>query len=234
MAIGAAALPLNPLLIRPSRPLPGRVGIVGAGTIGPDIGYYLKSAIPGLELVLVDIDEKPLQAALKRFSTYAAKGVARRKMSPEAAEAVQQGITITTDYADMAGCDWVIEAATEDLPLKRRIFSMIEEEVGPDCVITSNTSSLPAHELFCEMKRPGRTTVTHFFAPAWRNPAVEVIAWEQGDPAVTAWLRWLFAATGKVPQAISRCCSPTWIRAPLGLKLSGPSHALAPCVSSWA
>ncbi|HJN77553.1 MAG TPA: 3-hydroxyacyl-CoA dehydrogenase NAD-binding domain-containing protein [Myxococcota bacterium] len=199
MAIGTAALPLNPLLIEPSRPLPKRVAIVGAGTIGPDIGYYLKSAIPGLELVLVDINEQALQAAVGRYGKYAAKGVARRKMSPEQAEEVQQNITTTTDYADMAGCDWVIEAATEDLPLKRKIFSMIEAVVDQDCVITSNTSSLPASELFCELQHPGRTTVTHFFAPAWRNPAVEVIAWDKGDEEVVSWLRWLFATTGKVP-----------------------------------
>ncbi len=194
-----ATTPRNPLLIRPTRPLPRKVGIVGAGTIGPDIGYYLKSALPDLELVLVDVNQAALDDAVSRFSAYAAKGVKRRKMTEEAAAKVVQGIVATLDYADLAGCDWVIEAATEDLPLKRRIFAQIAEVVGEDTVITSNTSSLPASRVFDELPNPGRATVTHFFAPAWRNPAVEVIAWEHGSQDVLDWLRWTFCKTGKVP-----------------------------------
>ncbi|MDA8108551.1 MAG: dehydrogenase, partial [Betaproteobacteria bacterium] len=59
---------LNPLLATPSRPLPRRVAIIGAGTIGPDIGYYLKSALPGLELVLLGVEQRALDAALERFA----------------------------------------------------------------------------------------------------------------------------------------------------------------------
>ncbi len=199
MKLSAASTPQNPLLARPSRGLPSRVGIVGAGTIGPDIGYYLKSALPELDLVLVDVNQQALDDAVARFGKYAAKGVARKKMKPELAEKVTQRLTASLDYGDLAGCDWVIEAATEDLPLKRRIFSMIAEAAGDEAIITSNTSSLPASRMFNELRNPGRATVTHFFAPAWRNPAVEVIAWDKGDPEVMTWLRWLFCTTGKVP-----------------------------------
>ncbi|MBT8372204.1 MAG: hypothetical protein KJO34_14660, partial [Deltaproteobacteria bacterium] len=61
----------NPLLIKPHRGLPGSAAIIGAGTIGPDIGYYLKSALPGMTLTLVDIDDKPLKSAEKRLAAYA-------------------------------------------------------------------------------------------------------------------------------------------------------------------
>ncbi|MBW1852025.1 MAG: hypothetical protein JRJ15_11450, partial [Deltaproteobacteria bacterium] len=57
----------NPLLIRPTRPLPKEVAVIGAGTIGPDIGYYLKSALPGIKLYLVDVAEEPLKASEKRL-----------------------------------------------------------------------------------------------------------------------------------------------------------------------
>ena len=57
----------NPLLITPTRPLPKEAAVIGAGTIGPDIGYYLKSALPAATLYLVDIAEKPLKNAEKRF-----------------------------------------------------------------------------------------------------------------------------------------------------------------------
>ncbi|MDP6955927.1 MAG: 3-hydroxyacyl-CoA dehydrogenase NAD-binding domain-containing protein, partial [Planctomycetota bacterium] len=193
----------NPLLVPPNHPLPAAVGIVGAGTIGPDIGYYLKSAIPGLKLVLVDINEEALAAAVKRLAAYVEKGLAKRKITPVQAEDIQQNLTTTTDYGDLAECDWVIEAATENLDLKRQIFSQIEAVVKPNSLITSNTSSLPAERLFSHLTHPGRTTVTHFFAPAFRNPAVEVIEWSQADPGMVLYLRGLFCATGKVPLVTS-------------------------------
>ena len=189
----------NPLLERVTRPPPKRVAIIGAGTIGPDIGYYLKSALPALELVLVDLKQEAIDAALARMAGYAEKAVARGKMRDADAQAVLAGVTGSTDYAALAGADWVIEAATEDLALKRRIFAAVEAEVADDAAITSNTSSLPAARLFAELKHPERATVTHFFAPAWRNPVVEVIDWPRADRALIAWLRRLFAATGKLP-----------------------------------
>lgn len=189
----------NPLLHTPARPLPKHVAIIGAGTIGPDIGYYLKSALPQIRLTLVDVNQAAIDKALQRCQDYAKKAVARGKMGEAQAAAVIANISGTLDYAQLADCDWVIEAATENLPLKRRIFAQVESVVRPDALITSNTSSLPAARIFAELKHQGRATVTHFFAPAWRNPAVEVIAWEKTDPAVVDWLRWLFCATGKVP-----------------------------------
>ena len=189
----------NPLLEPVTRPLPRRVAVVGAGTIGPDIAYYLLTALPGLTLVLVDIRQTAVDAALARLRGYADKAVARGKMKPEQAGATLAGLTGSTHYDDLAGCDWVLEAATEDLSLKRRIFADIEARIAPEAVITSNTSSLPAVRIFAGLARPERATVTHFFAPAWRNPAVEVIDWARVDPALVAWLRRLFAATGKLP-----------------------------------
>ncbi|MCK0509065.1 3-hydroxyacyl-CoA dehydrogenase/enoyl-CoA hydratase family protein [Aromatoleum anaerobium] len=189
----------NPLLYRPARPAPRHVAVIGAGTIGPDIGYYLKSALPHIRLTLVDVAQPALDRALQRCDDYARKAVARGKMSEAEAAAVNAGIVGTLDYHALADCDWVIEAATENLSLKQRIFADVERIVSPHAVITSNTSSLPAQRIFAELERPDRATITHFFAPAWRNPAVEVIAWEKLDPDVLAYLRWIFAVTGKVP-----------------------------------
>ncbi len=189
----------NPLLATPTRAMPRAVAVIGAGTIGPDIGYYLKSALPGLKLYLVDVSQKAVDNALLRFQDYSKKAVAKGKMSEADAAAVTSNLVGTLDYADIAGCDWVIEAATENLVLKRKIFAQIEAVVRTDALITSNTSSLPAAQIFSQLKHPERATVTHFFAPAWRNPAVEVIRWKQTDPAVVEYLRWVFCMTGKVP-----------------------------------
>ncbi len=189
----------NPLLNQPDRPLPERVGIVGAGTIGPDLAYYLKSAIPSLELVLIDIKQDALDRALQRIDAYVEKGLDRGKLTPQQADDVRANLITSLDYGALARSDWVLEAATENLELKRGIFSDVESTVRPDTLITSNTSSLPAARLFSHLKHPGRTTVTHFFAPAFRNPIVEVVDWEQADPRSIDYLRWLFCVTGKVP-----------------------------------
>lgn len=189
----------NPLLHAPTRPLPRHVGVIGAGSIGPDIGYYLKSALPDLRLTLVDIAQPALDAALARLRGYADKAVARGKMKPDQAAAVLDNLRGTTDYDALSGCDWVIEAATENLALKRRIFADVEARVAPEAMITSNTSSLPAARIFAGMRHPERATVTHFFAPAWRNPAVEVIDWPGAGRELIAHLRRLFCETGKLP-----------------------------------
>lgn len=190
---------LNPLLFAPSHPLPRVVAVIGAGTIGPDIGYYIKSALPAIKLYLVDISQAAVDRAIQRFHDYAAKAVAKGKMTTAEADAVTSNLVGTTNYDVIADADWILEAATENIALKRKIFAAVESVVRRDAVITSNTSSLPAAEIFSQLKHPGRATVTHFFAPAWRNPVVEVIRWRHANPAVVEYLRWLFCSTGKVP-----------------------------------
>ncbi len=190
---------LDPTLFNMGRKMPKSIAIIGAGTIGPDIGYYLKSAIKDLRLVLIDINPDALTKALDRIHAYVEKGLKRGKLTQEQAVSVRQNLVTSTDYAVLKDCDWVLEAASEDLTLKRKIFSLIEENVRPDALITSNTSSLPAERLFSHLDHPERATVTHFFAPAFQNPVVEVIDWKGADPALAEYLRWFFGITGKVP-----------------------------------
>jgi enoyl-CoA hydratase/3-hydroxyacyl-CoA dehydrogenase len=189
----------NPLLIQPARPLPDEIAVIGAGTIGPDIGYYLKSALPASRLYLVDVVQKPLEQARLRIAGYTEKAVAKKKMKPEKAAAVLANIVYTTDYSRIKDCQLVIEAATESVALKQKIFETVENIVGEDTIITSNTSSIPADRIFQNMKRPQRASITHFFAPAWRSLPVEVIAWEKESQATLDYLFWFFARTGKAP-----------------------------------
>jgi enoyl-CoA hydratase/3-hydroxyacyl-CoA dehydrogenase len=93
----------------------------------------------------------------------------------------------------------VIEAATENIPLKQKIFETVENIVRPETIITSNTSSIPADRIFNKMKIPERTTITHFFAPAWRSLPVEVIRWQKSSQKTVDYLFWFFGQTGKVP-----------------------------------
>ena len=193
----------NPLLAKPTLAIPERVAVVGAGTIGPDIGYYLKSSLPDLDLVLVDVVQERLDDAMEHIEAHVRKGLARKKLTDDQADAVMGNLVTTLDYEAMADCEWVIEAATEDLEAKREIFFRVENIIATDALITSNTSSLPAERLFRDLEHPERATVTHFFAPAFRNPIVEVVKWDGVAPEVVDFLRWLFAATGKVPLVTS-------------------------------
>ncbi|MCP3673786.1 MAG: 3-hydroxyacyl-CoA dehydrogenase/enoyl-CoA hydratase family protein [Gammaproteobacteria bacterium] len=190
---------VNPLLVHTTRPLPKEIGIIGAGTIGPDIAYYLKSEMPTIKLYLIDISEKALQKAEQRLVAYTEKAVAKRKMNADLAKQVLENLFYTTDYSQLENCDLVIEAATESIPLKKKIFESIEQIVSEQTLITSNTSSIPADRLFCDMKNPSRATVTHFFAPAWRSLTVEIVDWELASRETLDYLFWFFGETGKAP-----------------------------------
>jgi enoyl-CoA hydratase / 3-hydroxyacyl-CoA dehydrogenase len=189
----------NPFLIQTKRPLPDEMAVIGAGHIGPDIAYYLRTGLADKKLYLVDVAEAPLKKAEERFKSYAQKGIKYKKMTPAQADAVLGNIVYTTDYDQIKNCGLVIEAATENLGLKKKIFSELEQIVSPDTILTSNTSGIPADQIFNDLQHPERTTITHFFAPAWRSMAVEVINWEKVDRDVLNYLIWFFANTGKAP-----------------------------------
>ena len=156
---------------------------------------------PEMKLYLVDVVEEPLKKAQARFEGYAQKGLERKTIRPEQVEKILGNIVYTTDYSQLKNCELVIEAATENLDLKKKILSQIESVVSKDAIITSNTSGILAHQIFSHLNNPERTTNTHFFEPAWRSMGVEVINWEKANPETVNWLLWFFAQAGKAPIA---------------------------------
>lgn len=188
----------NPLLYDFQDEIPNQVAVIGAGAIGPDIGYFFKYNLPDTNLVLVDVDEEALQKAKTRIEDLVSKAISYDKI-PESQRNKIQNIQYTTDYSAIAGSDMVIEAVSEDIEIKHKVIDDIEREVEDECIITSNSSSLPAERVFSEATNPERTTITHFFAPAWQNPAVEIIEWGQAQRSHIEYLYWLFAYLGKLP-----------------------------------
>jgi enoyl-CoA hydratase/3-hydroxyacyl-CoA dehydrogenase len=197
----------NPYLIKPARPIPEEMAVLGAGHIGPDIAYSFRLAFPQKKLYLVDVVEEPLKKAKARYESYAEKGVEKKMIRAEQVETILGNIEYTTDYNKLKNCDLVIEAATEDLEIKKKILSLVESVVREDAIITSNTSGILANQIFSHLKHPERTANTHFFEPAWRSMGVEVIAWEKSDKAVIDYLLWLMAQNGKTPLAAANVFS---------------------------
>jgi len=197
----------NPFLIRPTRPIPEEMAVIGSGNIGPDIAYFLRTGFPEKRLYLVDVIEEPLKKAKERFEGYARKGVEKKKLRPEQVDSILGNIVYTTDYSSLKNCGLVIEAATENLELKKKILTQVESIVAEDAVITSNTSGMTADMIFGHLKRPERTTITHFFAPAWYSMGVEVINWERADKSAIDLLLWFLAQAGKAPVAASNVFS---------------------------
>ncbi len=191
----------NPFLIHPTRPMPKEMAVIGAGNIGADIGYFFRTGIPETKLYLVDVVEAALEESKQRFEGYAKKGVEKKKLRPEQVEAILGNIEYTTDYNKLKNCTLVIEAATENIELKKKIFSQLESIVAEDAIMTSNTSGIPADKIFSHLKHPERAAVTHFFAPAWYSMGVEVVNWEGADKNTIDFLLWFLANTGKAPIA---------------------------------
>ncbi len=189
---------LNPLLLKPIRPLPGEVAVIGAGTTGIDIGFYLTSSLVDMRLILTDAGEEILKKAEKQFADYVRNLVDRKKIKEEQGQKILNNVIYTTDYNDIKSADLVIETLPEDISLKREALSKVEEVVGPSAIITSNTGLFPPDRIFLSMKDPARATVVHFFPPVPRSIPVEVAIWDKVSREVLDYLSWVFAMTGKV------------------------------------
>jgi 3-hydroxyacyl-CoA dehydrogenase/enoyl-CoA hydratase/3-hydroxybutyryl-CoA epimerase len=150
-----------------------RVGVIGAGMMGAGIAYAC--ARVGLEVVLVDVSQEAAERGKAYSKKLLDKAVSRGRSSAEKRDAHLARITPTAELADLAGCDVVIEAVFEDLALKRETFTKVTAIVGPDTLLTSNTSSLPITSIAAAVDDPARFLGLHFFSPVDRMPLVEIV-----------------------------------------------------------
>ncbi|MBI5571600.1 MAG: enoyl-CoA hydratase/isomerase family protein [Desulfomonile tiedjei] len=178
-----------------------KVGVIGSGQIGPDIAlHFLKALYPyGVQVVVVDVAEEALQKGKGKLFKKVDKGVESGAFKPDRAEGMKSHITFTSDYSQLKGADLVVEAATEDLPLKRRIFRQVEELVAPTTILTSNSSHLEPEKIFAELLHKGRSLCTHYFFPAERNPAIEIIPGKDTAADVAEFTMRFYEAIGKFP-----------------------------------
>lgn len=187
--------------ISPEGTIGRQVGVVGSGQIGPDIALYFAKALhaEGTRVLLVDIAPEALVRGQEKIERKVAKGRDTGAFSPAVAAGILAAISYSTDDSLLADPGLVIEAATEDLAVKRSIFAQLEAVCGRSAVLASNSSHLEPGEIFAELRHRERALVVHYFFPAERNPLVEIVPADETDPVCTDRLMAFYEAIGKVP-----------------------------------
>ena len=156
------------------------VAVVGAGMMGAAIAYVCARA--GMRVVLKDVTVEGAERGKAYSAGLLDKAVARGRSTPEKRDEILGRIHATGDVADLAGVDLVIEAVFEDPALKHKVYAEIDQ-VAPDALIASNTSTLPITLLAEGVSRPEEFVGLHFFSPVDKMPLVEVIRGERTDEA---------------------------------------------------
>jgi 3-hydroxyacyl-CoA dehydrogenase/enoyl-CoA hydratase/3-hydroxybutyryl-CoA epimerase len=160
-----------------------KLGVLGAGMMGAGIAFV--SARSGQHVVLLDADIDSAEKGKDYSRKLVEKLVGRKRMDAESAEALLDRIQPTTDYADLEGCDLVIEAVFEDRKIKADVTAKTEAVIPGDAIFASNTSTLPITGLAEASSRPEQFIGIHFFSPVDRMPLVEIILGEKtGNVAI--------------------------------------------------
>jgi len=174
-----------------------RVGIVGSGIMGAGIAETAAKA--GFEVVLRSRRQETADATLAALEKSLAKQVERGKLSEEDRSATIARVTVTSDLADLAGVDLVIESVVEDLETKKHLFRELDRTVGDGAILATNTSTLPVVELAMETNRPGSVCGIHFFNPAPAMSLVEIVRPLTAAEETIAGARAFAIACGKDP-----------------------------------
>ncbi len=204
-----------------------KIAMLGAGLMGA--GVAMVAAQAGIEVVLLDRDI----AAAEKGKAYTAERLAKKRTDPAKMEAILGRIHPTADYADLAGCDLIIEAVFEDRGIKAEVTKKVEAVVGADTIFGSNTSTLPITGLATAWSKPANFIGIHFFSPVEKMPLVEIIVGKETGPEAIAKALDFVATIRKTPIVVndsrgfytSRCFG-TYIQEGLALLSEGVGPAL--------
>ncbi|MEN5083150.1 3-hydroxyacyl-CoA dehydrogenase NAD-binding domain-containing protein [Bosea sp. TWI1241] len=160
-----------------------KIGVVGAGFMGAGIAYVTANA--GLEVVLVDRDIEAAEKGKAHSHKLVSDQIAKGRAKTADRDALLGRITASADYADLKGCDLVIEAVFEDPKVKAEVIAKVEAVIGPKTIFGSNTSTLPITGLAQHSQRPKNFIGIHFFSPVEKMLLVElIVAKKTGDKAL--------------------------------------------------
>ncbi len=165
-----------------------KVGIVGAGLMASQLAtlFLRRLEVP---IALRDVSEEIVERARESIRGELAAQVAKGRYDDGKARFLGELVTCGTGYDAFASCDLVLEAVFEDLEVKKEVFAEMEEVVGPECVLATNTSSLSVTEMGSDLRHPERLCGMHFFNPVALMPLVELIRTPDTDDVTlaTAW-----------------------------------------------
>ena len=190
---------------KPAEPGPDvkRVGIIGAGTMGGGIAMSLANA--GTPVVLLEQSDEALQRGWETIQRNYATSARRGRFTDQEVEVRLALIQRTLDYNDLADVDLVIEAAFEDMDVKKEIFTRLDAVCRKEAILASNTSRLDINEIAAVTSRPAQVLGMHFFSPANVMRLLEVVKGDATSDAVIATVFKLAGSMGKVPVLVGVC-----------------------------
>jgi len=173
------------------------LGVVGAGTMGNGIAQVF--ATFGHPVVLVDVDEQALGRAASGIEKSLDRFVKKEKLTAEQAGEIRGRIKTSTSLGDLAGAELVVEAVVEALPVKQKVFAALDEKVGADAILASNTSSIWITQIAAATGRPDKVIGMHFMNPVPMMKLVEVIRGQDTSDETTEKVCSLASSFDKTP-----------------------------------
>ena len=178
-----------------------KIVVIGGGTMGLDIAQVF--ARSGYEVVVRDIKDEIIKASEARLNKGLDKLVAKGKMDEAGKKAITDKISFTVDLAAAADADLVVEAAIENLEIKKSVFAELDSLCKPETILASNTSSISITAIASATKRPDKFIGMHFFNPATVLKLVEVIRGEHTSDETFQAIWELSEAIGKTPVEVN-------------------------------
>lgn len=174
-----------------------KIGVLGAGTMGSGISQVF--AINGYAVTLIDISAAALDRAMDTVDKSLSRLLSKEKITGQQKSDALSRIRTGVNLSDLADCDVVIEAATENLELKLQLMAQLDAIVRPEAILASNTSSISITRLAAATTRPERVVGLHFFNPVPVMALVEVIRGLQTSESAFSSMEALAKAVGKTP-----------------------------------
>lgn len=180
-----------------------KVGVIGAGTMGG--GIAMNFANIGLPVTIIETKQEALERGLAVIRNNYERSQKRGKMSAEQVEQRMALLEGSLDYQDLANCDLVIEAVFEDMAVKQSVFAKLDQVLGAEAIMASNTSFLDIDAIASATTRPERVIGMHFFSPANVMKLLEVVRTPTTDQQVIATVMDIGAKIGKVAVLVGNC-----------------------------
>lgn len=178
-----------------------KIFVLGAGTMGS--GIVQAFAQKGYEVIVRDIKDELVQSGIVRINNGLSKLVSKGKMTEETKEDILSRISGTTDMNLAADCDLVVEAAIENMKIKKEIFAELDKICKPETILASNTSSLSITEVASATNRPEKVIGMHFFNPAPVMKLVEIIRGAKTSQETFDAVKEMSEAIKKVPVEVA-------------------------------